>query len=129
FDVLDIDHALGRVQPVLHEGQKVGAPGQDVGLSPLGGEQSHRFLNGGRIGVFEGLHYAFLPSSVLSTWIGVIGMFGTRTPIALATALPTAAQMPTAGGSPSPMMPRLSFSGRISRCTTISPTSRMPANL
>ena len=76
----------------------------------LAREQRHRFLNGRRIGVFKGLHYAFLPSSALSTCIGVIGIFGTRTPIALATALPTAAQMPMAGGSPSPMTPRLSLS-------------------
>jgi hypothetical protein len=39
-----------------------------------------------------------------------MGIFGTRLPMALATALPTAAQMGTAGGSPKPMTPRLSFS-------------------
>ena len=56
-------------------------------------------------------------------------MFGTRTPMALATALPIAAQIAIAGGSPSPMTPRLSFSGRMSRCTMISPMSSMPASL
>ena len=95
LDVLDVHDALGRVQVLLHQAEEVRAAGQHIGLAPLGGEQPHRFLNGCRIGVFKGLHYAFLPSSVLSTCIGVIGILGTRMPIALATALPTAAQMPT----------------------------------
>src|ERR1035438_4710750 len=56
-------------------------------------------------------------------------MCGTRTPIALATALPTAAQIAIAGGSPNPITPRLSFSGRISMYTLISPISPMPGLL
>jgi hypothetical protein len=38
LDVLDVDHALGRVEVLLHEAKEVGAAGQHVGLSPLGGE-------------------------------------------------------------------------------------------
>src|ERR1017187_10643357 len=129
LDVLDVDDALGRVKVLLHEAEEIGAAGQHVGFSPLGGEQRDGLLDGRGIGVCEGLHQAFLPSSALSTCIGVMGMLGTRTPMALATALPTAAQMPMAGGSPSPMTPRLSLTSRISRWTTISPMSLMPASL
>ena len=67
LDVLDVHHALGRVEVLLHEAEEVRAAGQHVGLSPAGGEQAHGFLNGRRIGKFEGLHYAFLPSSAAST--------------------------------------------------------------
>src|ERR1035438_7821609 len=41
LDVLDVDHAFGRVKVFLHEGDEIGAAGQHVGVSPLGGELRH----------------------------------------------------------------------------------------
>src|ERR1035438_606874 len=131
LDALDVHHPLGRVDVVLHEAQEVCAAGQDIRMSPLRRQQPEGLLERCGIGVFEGLHYAFLPSipKAASTRSGVSGTLGTRTPMALATALPIAAQMAMAGGSPRPMTPRLSFSGRMSMCTTMSPMSSMPASL
>ena len=49
------------------QAEQVRAAGQHVGLAPLRAEQSDGFLNACGIGIFEGLHYAFLPSRASST--------------------------------------------------------------
>jgi hypothetical protein len=67
MDRLDVHHPLGRVQRVLHQADQVRAAGQHVGLAPGGRQQAGGFLQARRIRVFEGLHYAFLPSSASST--------------------------------------------------------------
>ena len=56
------------------------------------------------------------PASAARTRSGVNGVCGTRTPMALKTALPTAACVEIVGGSPMPMTPR---SGMSSMWTTI----------
>ena len=67
MDRLDVHHPLGRVQRVFHQADQVGAAGQHVGLAPGSRQQRGGFLEARWIRVFEGLHYAFLPSSASST--------------------------------------------------------------
>ena len=111
LDVLDVDHALRRGQVFLHQADEIGAAGENVRLAPARAEQTHRLLYCSWIGVFEGLHYAFLLSRAASTRSAVRGRWETRTPIALATALPIAVGSAIAAGSPKPITPRLSNSG------------------
>ena len=108
-DRLDVDQALGGDDVVLHEREQVGAAGEQFGSPQFWREQSDGLLFGFGSGVFEGLHAAppFF-SSAARTRSGVRGRKGTRTPMALATALEMAAPGEITGGSPSPMTPRSS---------------------
>src|SRR6202040_4044120 len=141
-DAAERDDAARRLDAVLHQRQQVRAAGQ--GDAALGREQAHRLLDGGWPGILESLHQippvalaalaAFVPpwsapASASSTRCGVSGRKGTRTPVALATALAMAAPGDTTGGSPRPTTPRRSYSGPVIICTTSSPTSPMPASL
>ena len=97
----------------LHQAEQIRAAGQHIHFAPACcAEHPDRLLDGSRVGIFEVLHYAFLLSSAASTRSAVSGTCGTLTPMAFATALPMAATTPIVGGSPSPITPRLSCSGR-----------------
>ena len=58
---------LGVCRCSFMQAEQVRAAGQHIGLAPPRAQQRDGFLNGCRIGIFEGLHYAFLPSSASST--------------------------------------------------------------
>ena len=91
--------------------RQIGAAGERHRLAAAGREQRHRVFDRGRVGVLEGAHHALLSvasASAASTRSGVNGACGTRTPIALAIALPIAATGEITGGSPMPITPRSS---------------------
>src|SRR6202012_2898479 len=102
---LDVHHALGRVDEILHQADLVRTPGENIRFAPLGAKQRQRFMQGCRICIFEGLHYAILLSSAAKTRRGVSGTRGALTPMAFATAFAMAAMPPMAHGSPSPTTP------------------------
>src|SRR5207245_8369524 len=108
LDALDVDQALGRGHVVLHEREQVGAAGQGRGVVPGAAEETDRLLLRGGARVLESAHQARLPSSAARTRLGVSGMWGTRTPMALATALEMQAPGEITGGSPRPTTPRSS---------------------
>ena len=108
-DVLDVDHALGDDAVGLQQVHEVGPAGEDGRVAVVLGEELDRFGFSLGAGVFEGSH-AFAPFRASSTRFGVRGSTGTRTPMALATALEMAAFGEMAGGSPRPMTPRLYWS-------------------
>ena len=85
-------------------------------------------FGGRRPVVGEVLHVAFPPfaARAASTRSGVNGVCGTRTPMALKTALPMAACVEMVGGSPMPMTPR---SGMSVMWTMICGMSSMPPSL
>src|SRR5439155_25564962 len=129
FQIFDVDEALGTNNVILHERQQVGAAGQYFSISPVLSQQLDYLLLLLWTGVFKGPHArppaAF--SSASSTRSGVSGSMGTRTPMALATALEIAAPGETVGGSPNPITPRSSSPGPDIMWTTNSPTSPRPA--
>src|SRR5207244_10843846 len=67
---------------------QISSAGENVRVPPGGPQQAHSLRFGRRANVFEGSHQApaFCPSAA-RTRSGVSGRKGTRTPIALATAL------------------------------------------
>src|SRR5581483_605248 len=122
--LFDVHQTLRSQDIVLHQGQQVSSTGDDFGLSPGFAQQAQRL--GLRFGsdVVEGSHHApafcydwitttlwCMPDgfNALSTRSGVSGRNGTRTPIALATALEMTAPGEITGGSPKPMTPRSSY--------------------
>src|SRR5581483_3251411 len=115
---------------VLHQRQKVGATGQHFSLPPGCTQEAHGLFFRSRTRVFEGSHYApAFCANAPSTRSGVRGKNGTRTPIALATALEIAAPGEITGGSPKPMTPRSSYPLPVIICTLNSPMSIAPASL
>ena len=113
LDVLEVDDPLGAGDVVLHPADQVGAAGEG-----LGGRRPARALTASS--TLAGLAYskAFMghafPSGLaraFRTFMGDIGHSGTRTPMALVTALPIAAAVLIVGGSPTPMTPRPRISG------------------
>src|SRR3989338_10632375 len=128
-DSLDVPHPAGRDYMVLHQAEQVGPASQDRGILPEVAEQPKRLLLGGRGRIFKGSHQAIPPfSRAASTLSGVSGKVGTRTPMALATALAMAAAGEFIGGSPSPIGPRLCWSASVTMWTTSSPTAAGPAS-
>ena len=107
IEILDVDEPLRRDDVVLHQAEQVHAAGERQEAAALGGERRDGFLLAGRVDVGEGLQ--FVPparSSSVSSLSGVIGMLRSVAPVALRTALATAAAVATAGGSPMPITPR-----------------------
>ena len=110
-NVFDIDDALGSENEILHEAEEIGPTSEDFGIAPVRGEQAKSLFHRVRTYVLE-LNHAFSPfcsPNAASTRAGVRGSMGTRTPIALATALLMAAPGEMTGGSPRPTTPRLSY--------------------
>src|SRR6185503_16609742 len=102
---LDVHEPLGIGQIFLHQGEQVVAAGE---ISAVGADEFARGVSGKCGCVFECFHAAeslSLPSAA-STRCGVMGRLLTRTPMALATALPIAAAVGMVTGSPMPMTPR-----------------------
>src|SRR5262249_7000881 len=106
---------------------QVGTAGEQLGRPPRLAQQPDRLFDRRRLVVGEVLH-AFPPfgASASRTFLGVSGRCGTRTPMALNTAVLRAAAVETIGGSPTPITPR---SGMSIRWTVIFGMSRMPASL
>src|SRR5437016_5955067 len=116
---------------VLHQAEQIASAREHFSIVPLLTEKANRLLLLFGAGVFEGSH-ARPPSCpdfsrASRTRSGVSGRFGTRTPIALATAFEIAAPGETVGGSPMPITPRSSYPGPDISWTTRSPTSPSPA--
>src|SRR5207248_1775377 len=107
LDAVEADDLLRLGDVLLLQVVQVGAAGQQLGRAPGGVEQPDHGVN--RFGpvVGEVLH-EFPPflARAARTRSGVNGAYGTRTPRALWTALPMAAQVEMVGGSPMPMTPR-----------------------
>src|SRR5207248_8605825 len=103
--------ALRRDHIFLHQAHEIGSAREHLRIVS-------QHCDGGfdrcRRCVFNCLHYAVPPFSMAArTLSGVSGSVGTRTPMALATALEMAAPGEITGGSPSPITPRSSKPGPV----------------
>src|SRR5262249_62154039 len=106
---------------------RVGAGGRRLARPPFRVEEADRLLGRFRPKVAEIVHGHLPPfASAASTRSGESGVSGTRTPMALNTALATAACVEIVGGSPMPTTPR---SGMSIMWTTIFGMSLMPPSL
>ena len=110
LDVLEIDDPLGRGDLIFDPAEQVGSARE--GDAVRGIEQLDRVIDARGGSEVKSVHgrYAFpsleAAARALSTFRGVIGHSGTRTPMALVTALAMAAAVAIVGGSPTPITPR-----------------------
>src|SRR5207247_9304791 len=116
LDAGEVDEELGPGEPVLHEPEEIGAPGERRGPAA---QQAQAVRQGARPDVRERVQSRIPASaSASSTRARVSGECRTRAPVAFATAFAMAAAVGMIGGSPRPLTPRL-FALRSGRSTNL----------
>src|ERR1051326_723608 len=127
-NVFDVDLSFRCQDIVFHQCQQIGTAREDFGVSPGCAQQADGLGSAVRADVFKRSHHAPPFFSIAArTRSGVSGRNGTRTPMALATALEIAAPGEITGGSPNPMTPRSSYPLPVIMWTTSSGISLKPA--